>query len=213
MSGEMSDLGKPDTTRTFPTQCGIACNPLQDGITHINVYTKGATELGTLLTNPANVPVNVYRFGFFPCMEALWYWLTMGCQHNDLRSAPGLKAKSIAREKKYEPTYIPGFEDIIKYITTAKILHNAELRKDFFESTLPFLHYYVYGNPNNPAIRPANGSLWTVQHLELLRSLGDEGSVKWLKDHKKEFRKSVDRICGMIPSAAPGTNAIYTEPA
>lgn len=34
-------------------------NPLEDGITHINVYSKGATELGRLLTNFAHTPLHI----------------------------------------------------------------------------------------------------------------------------------------------------------
>ena len=46
-----------------------------DGITHINVYSKGATALGRALSNFARIPVMVVPNGRFESVEAYWYWL------------------------------------------------------------------------------------------------------------------------------------------
>ena len=46
-----------------------------DGVTHINVYSKGATALGRALSNFARIPVVVVPNGRFESVEAYWYWL------------------------------------------------------------------------------------------------------------------------------------------
>lgn len=186
----------------FPTQLGIVCDPSQEGITHIDVYTKSNNELGRLLTNPSRIPVTLYRFGEFAGMEALWYWLSTGCRYKELRTAPGLKAKSIAKERKFKSVYIPGFELIIKYATTVKVMKNWYLRKLFFSNALPLLHYYTYGEYPNCVVRPANGSLWTVKHLTDMHALGRRGVLKWLEDNRAEYEAAVDRVCEMVRPTA-----------
>jgi len=46
-----------------------------DGLSHINIYSKGMTELGRLLSNFANTPVNTPQDGKFTSIEGYWYWL------------------------------------------------------------------------------------------------------------------------------------------
>jgi hypothetical protein len=46
----------------------------QDGINHINIYSKGKTELGRLLTNFARTPIET-PFGHFESGEGYWFWL------------------------------------------------------------------------------------------------------------------------------------------
>lgn len=186
----------------FPTQMDIVCDPGQDGETHINVYTKSRVELGRLLTNPSRIPVSLYRFGDFAGMEAFWYWLSTGCRFHDLRVAQGLKAKSIAKERQYKSTYIPGFEGLIKYATTLKVMGDDGLREMFFASSLPFLHYYAYGEYPEVAVRPANSSLWTVRHLTEMRALGEEGVKAWLIEQEPAFKEAVDRVCEMVRPTA-----------
>ena len=49
-------------------------HPMNDGVDHINVYSKGATELGRFLTNMNNIPVNT-KHGRFQSVEGYWHWL------------------------------------------------------------------------------------------------------------------------------------------
>ena len=48
--------------------------PQNDGITHINVYSKGKTTLGRWLTNFAHTPIDTID-GHFESIEGYWYWL------------------------------------------------------------------------------------------------------------------------------------------
>jgi hypothetical protein len=43
--------------------------PSEDGVTHINVYSRGNTELGRLLSNFAHTPFSHPEFGEFASVE------------------------------------------------------------------------------------------------------------------------------------------------
>ena len=49
----------------YPVQRGVVCDPSLDGETHINVYSKGKTELGRALTNMAEIGTKVDKIGYF----------------------------------------------------------------------------------------------------------------------------------------------------
>lgn len=73
-------------------------NPDEDGITHINVYSKGKTELGQLLSNFAYTPFVHSEYGKFNSIEAFWYYYFTGCKHDDLKLLYGYKAKEKGRK-------------------------------------------------------------------------------------------------------------------
>ena len=52
-------------------------NPRNDGIDHINVYSKGKTELGRMLTNFAYIPFE-YKGIKYASVEAWWYCYLLG---------------------------------------------------------------------------------------------------------------------------------------
>jgi len=49
-----------------------------DGVTHINIYSKGKTKLGRLLTNFAHTPFTHAEYGQFASVEGFWYWIRDG---------------------------------------------------------------------------------------------------------------------------------------
>jgi hypothetical protein len=167
----------------FPTQRNVVCDPSKDGIEHINVYTKARSKLGRELTNPSELPVQMPVIGEFRTVEALWWWLSTGCQHHGLKTLPGLVPKITSQKQSYKRFYVPKFEEIMKYAIAWKIKHNEDLSRRFFASRLPLVHYYTYGSVGNEVVRPANGSIWTIDFLEELRLMGEEGLEKYLKDN------------------------------
>ena len=44
-----------------------------DGMTHINVYSKGKTEIGRWLSNFAYSPIDLGNEGYFSSIEGYWY--------------------------------------------------------------------------------------------------------------------------------------------
>jgi hypothetical protein len=150
-------------------------NPLTDGITHINVYSKGKTKLGRSLTNFARIGFTHPRYGMFESIEGFWYWLKTGMIHDELRVLHGFKANE--EGKKIEKIDVCDFEQQIKEAIFYKVEQCPALIEALKESTLPFSHYYYYGDPNNCKIIANDNSKWFVDYLELIR-LYCKGSVK-----------------------------------
>jgi hypothetical protein len=59
-------------------------NPHKDGIDHINIYSRGKTEVGRQLSNFAHTPFTHKDYGYFNSVEGLWYYLITGCKHENL---------------------------------------------------------------------------------------------------------------------------------
>lgn len=119
-----------------------------DGLTHINIYSKGKTELGRRLSHFDKSPFLHPYFGPFQSMEGFWYYLKSGAPYGhvqdgieDLRQLHGLRAKQTGKLFKRNDT--PFFRQDVLYANCQKILQNKTLRKMLCESNLPFTHYYV----------------------------------------------------------------------
>jgi hypothetical protein len=137
-------------------------NPVEDGVTHINVYTKGATDLGRFLTNMSHTPFDYTdRHGTtFKLLNVEQYWyymklkdLVQGAdilQLDSIFKLNGFQAKKFgqAMQKNYNlhdsHVDLNQFRlDILRCIQ-AKILAYPEFARMLADSTLPFKHYYVY---------------------------------------------------------------------
>jgi hypothetical protein len=119
-------------------------HPNDDGIGHINVYSKAKTELGRYLSNFSDCYVET-EDGKFRTIEGYWYWLS--CKHEPLRDLPGWQCKEVGRDHRGEDwPKIPGFEQKIMKAIMTKMQHPwcvEELKKT---GSKPFFHYYVFMN-------------------------------------------------------------------
>lgn len=141
--------------------------PEEDGITHINVYSKGATELGRLLSNFAHTPV-LTEDGPFESLEGYWYWLgsTKDKDAELLRELHGWKAKQYGREIGAKDWLEESeFRLKIEKAMKAKIEQHPRIAEMLGYSTLPFTHYYVYGGK----VVNVKESKWILEIWELLR--------------------------------------------
>lgn len=146
-------------------------NPEEDGITHINIYSKGATDLGRWLTNFAHVPFTHPTYGEFNSIEALWYYASTGFQHEHLRELSGFNAKQVGKKIPKVGIVTDGTEDssefasIIKTGIRAKLIANPKMLGALIDTHLPLAHYYVYGGKAVHA-----GYEWIVLYIEDIRS-------------------------------------------
>ncbi|MBM26495.1 MAG: hypothetical protein CL760_12620 [Chloroflexi bacterium] len=161
--------------------------PDKEGIDHINVYTKSNTELGRLLSNLANTPINHPKYGFFACLEALWYWLVIGKENHEIKDMNGFEAKKFGQKN------LP--EDY------EKIIESEEFRKDFKlgirqkmlehknilamlvkTKDLPLAHYYYYtpkdGNLANAKVIMKDKHQWQLDYIEEIR----QKTIEWQKE-------------------------------
>lgn len=128
--------------------------PSNDGITHINVYSKGKTELGRFLTNFAYCPI-VTEDGPFNSIEGYWGWLGLSenCPvRESMRTLYGWQAKKV-KDDAYKNGDPGRFDDrfkekidtaILLKMQTNKAKQLLKKNKDLLD--LPLLHYYTYGD-------------------------------------------------------------------
>ena len=134
-----------------------------DGITHINVYSKGQTELGRFLSNFTHVPIET-EDGKFNSIEGYWYWLS--CKNDQLREVSGYEAKHLGRILGGQ--YWQSSEEFQRKICSAiKNKLQTSIAEELLIKNknilhLPLDHYYVY---NNRIHRPKEGK-WVITYIE-----------------------------------------------
>lgn len=151
----------------------MSYRPTNDGVDHINIYSRGRTELGQLLSNFACTPFTLQDDGKFISVEGYWYWLVTGNQHDRLRRLCGFRAKQIGRELRAIVSNVddgamtsqPEFQQKIKAALAAKLDQTPYLKFLMLDSKLPFAHYYVFQGVKKDA-----GFEWVVQAWEDLRA-------------------------------------------
>ncbi len=126
-----------------------------DGIDHINVYSKGKTPLGRLLSNFADTPFHHPDYGRFRTVEGFWYWLMTGLE--ELRRLPGWECKELGKKATLKRTHPTENELALAYI--AKLNDHPRIRQMLEKNTLPLTHYYVY---NGKVVEPKEWQ-WTAQ--------------------------------------------------
>lgn len=134
-----------------------------DGVTHINVYSQGRTELGKFLSNFARCPIET-EDGPFNSIEGYWYWLS--CRDESLRKLSGFAAKARGREVGAKDWRSD--DEFQRKITDAIIIKlrtpqgQQILNDNRHLLHLPLEHYYVYGDKIN---RPTQGR-WIIERIE-----------------------------------------------
>ena len=148
-------------------------NLSDDGITHINVYSQGKTELGKFLSNFTYSPVETIH-GKFLSLEGYYHYIksilairlsplaevllvTNHDQLEHLRKLYGKYAqqhgRTVRQELMAQGVWFDDTVSIIKldwFIEALKYkISTSNQVTTFLESTLPFTHYYVYGNAVN----------------------------------------------------------------
>lgn len=135
-------------------------NPNADGLTHINVYSKGKTWLGRTLSNFAYCPIETID-GHFDSIEGYWYWLS--CKDDVLRFLSGWRAKQYGRNAGGKDWIdSDDFKYKIKAAIDIKLLSIDGLLNELQNCHLPLKHYYVF----NGKVKIVSQSNWIIGHLE-----------------------------------------------
>lgn len=146
-------------------------NPDDDGVTHINVYSKGNTKIGRMLSHFYYSPIILPEDGKFNCVEGYWFWLQMSDipGKDVLRELLGAGAKKTGAKLREEfPNHLDDiqFKKKIAVANACKIEQNTSISRELILSKLPFVHYYNYGGK----VVVPNNSEWIMQILEYCRS-------------------------------------------
>jgi len=156
-------------------------NPDNDGVDHINIYSKGRTPLGRMLSNFAHIIFYHPKHGVFASVEAYWYWLATGMKHDGLRRLYGASAKSAGIRELPVKMADEEFRRHICDALTLKVAQNLQLAKALSVSTLPLRHYYAYG-ACKPAVHENKKHQWQLDHIQMLRDRVSEGQPLFISD-------------------------------
>lgn len=137
--------------------------PETDGVDHINIYSKGKTEIGRKLSNFALFPFTC-EDGKFNSIEGYWYWLS--CKDDRLRQLHGFAAKKLGRELR-APDYVKD-ESFKQSIIKATQIKLDAIKNELINLNLPLRHYYVVYN--------------SAGELARIIDLTDSKDLKWLMD-------------------------------
>lgn len=142
--------------------------PAIDGKTHINIYSKGDTELGRFLSNFAHIHI-ITEDGDFQSVEGYWYWLS---NHDDrMRALYGYEAKKMGRTlPRPHKLSEEEFRRKIREACWIKLHTDKRMLNVFKESTLQFTHFYVFNGYNKDA-----GFKWLVDIWEYFRFFINNG--------------------------------------
>ena len=143
----------------------VQINNALDGKEFINIYSKGATVLGRMLSHFEKSPFTHPVYGHFNCMEGYWHYVGGNVKDERLHTAEGYIAKKIG--SKIKKDYLANFQDLIMEGNRLKIENNPRLKQLFIESKLPFCHYYVADN--GWVIQP-KAQEWLCKGFEKLRN-------------------------------------------
>ena len=142
--------------------------PLNDGVDHINIYSRGKTQLGRMLSNFYPFPFNHPVYGVFDTVEGFYYYVSTGFKHENLRTLSGFEAKQFG--KSLERAKLENFENLIRKAIRLKICQNDTLASLLKTSSLPFTHYYFYGDPNGKyKLFTPKGFEYMVDEIEKVR--------------------------------------------
>lgn len=172
---------------------GVVLDISQDGVTHINVYSGGNTELGRSLSNMSKFPTvsdrvvrrtaedggeQQFVIGHFNSIEGWWWWLSSGMVNDRLRTCTGFDARRLGLMLPRVP--LATFEHEVRYAIALKLTTYPKLLIALTKSTLPLVHYYAYGKSSSqPKIIPADRSMWVIDFLELVRSTQGEALTEY----------------------------------
>lgn len=147
----------------------VIINPNEDGITHVNIYSQGKTELGRMLSNFYHFTVNT-KDGVFQSVEGYWYWLGIQeCEEKEiLRKLYAYNAKKIGNELKIklQNRIDNDFENkILNAIWNKVKRHPAMFRAKV--AYLPFEHYY---NFSGKVVDVKSKYLWMIDGIDKMRN-------------------------------------------
>lgn len=142
--------------------------PKEDGLTHINVYSKASSRLGRALSNFSKLSFEHPLHGWFQSVEGYWYYASTGFQHDDLREVSGWQAKQLGRSYPRVMVDEETFRHCIRVALEARFQHHPWLRVELARSSLPLVHYYYWGNIDNPKV-VVPSTQWVIDFLEICR--------------------------------------------
>ncbi len=146
--------------------------PVNEGVDHINVYSKSKLLVGRQLSNFYFAPFKHTQDGEFHSVEGYWYWLATGGTQECLRMLTGVTAKTEGQRlaKKYRVDR-PDFNERVLEAIRCKLRQHRDILKNLTDTTLPLTHYYWYGDIEKPEITRLDKHQWQIDEITRIRSI------------------------------------------
>lgn len=179
----------------------ISYNPLEDGKTHLNVYSKAETEIGRLISNFAYCPIETID-GHFNSIEGYWSWLSISednPEREKFRTLYGITAKKLKETLykagdpgRFDAEFSKKIRDAIHQKFQTKTMRDA-LEKNRHLLSLPICHYYYYGDKEaSPKIIDV-----TEKYPEFIEPVREEIAL-FLKEKSNLFGITKGVICQQV---------------
>lgn len=165
-----------DIREPMPMPTGV------DGTDHINIWDKGNTLLGQLLSHSAALSFTHSIFGRFSTVESFWHYIRSVERDDRIRTMSGITLKRFS--EKLQTVRVRNFKAIIMDTNWQKIKQYPDLLEELRDSELPIECYYHYKREDGVRIRP-NFSPWLILgFVEIRNALKEnrEPDFNFLKD-------------------------------
>lgn len=129
-------MQKTNESNLHPQSSNIF-EPKNDGKDHVNIYSRGKTNLGKALSNFAHYVFSFEGITYQSIEGALYYYRTGNTKLIKLYGSEAKKIGSKSNEKRIESP------ELLKAWLYAKIFSNPELIALLLNNRLPFSHYYI----------------------------------------------------------------------
>jgi len=175
--------------------------PKYEGNDHINVYSKSALPLGRALSNFFQSTFIHPVHGLFKSVEGYYYWALTGEQHNELRELYGFPAKEFGQKLPKVRKLDKKFKEQIQGAICHKILQNPYIQDLMVKSSLPFAHYYYYGDKDKkPKVQDrSKRDHYMLEALEEIRiNLKLKGKIDNGKAKQNSSNPPRERLFGKI---------------
>lgn len=174
------------TDTQVKTQSNLPYKPEDDGVTHVNVYSRGVTTLGRGLSNLSECNIEHPYFGHFRTLEGLWFYMKTGFKDDQFRIIKGVAARDLG--KQMPSGHYPLFNKMFKLGMLEKLERSPQLQAQLLDNELPLAHYYSYGGGKK--IMQLDRHQWQLDFWILLRStLKNTGSLNVIRDELVESIK------------------------
>ena len=200
----------------------IDYKPEEDGVTHVNVYSKSRCLLGRLLSNFAHIPFEIDGRKF-ESVESWWYYSKMininsdalfplftDEQINEISGLIGKEAKKRFRElyKEDSQQFSPK-QDSLRKVYLLKAQAHEELRELLVKNELPLVHYYMMFDKKVSA----DDTLWTAELWNEIKQELIQNNMSKRNNENRIYINSWDDFYedGYVPEGKKQETFIYVE--
>ena len=167
IAGKLQNTSNAKNTNKMPPS-KVMASPMdigEDGVTHINIWDHGKTEIGKLLSHSSELSFKHDVFFNFRTMDCFWHYIRSQERDDHIRDMSPRALKEFS--KKLTPVRVVNFRAIIMDANYQKVMQYPVLVSAMMESTVPFECYYTHLN-SDVRIRPPFAS-WIMRGFEEIR--------------------------------------------